>query len=63
MALGWYLASLIMIHITVIRLANHANGPVGQIYRDVSEQKVALDESQAITNGLDEGVVILDEDN
>ncbi len=58
MALVWYLGSLIMIHISVIRLANHASGLV-----DEMSQEVALDESQAITNGLDEGVVILDEDD
>ena len=30
-ALGWYLGALIMIHITVIRLANHASGFVDEI--------------------------------
>ncbi len=52
-----------MIHISVIRLANHASGLVDEISQEEGEQRVALDESQAITNGLDEGVVILDMDS
>ena len=62
-ALSWYLGALIMIHMSVIRLANRAaSGLDNEIsLKDDDVQRVALDESQAITNGLDEGVVILDD--